>query len=183
MDTNARILDHLKHNHTASAAELSHALNLTKADIHHHLRKLLGAGKVEVIAAKSNHGVGRPARRYKRVHVPPIRLTRLLMSVLLEPPSYISHSDAPVISLPERIAYEILNCCPATRSYSSSPAVRLNHLVDELKGFGVDFRWEARKSGPQFFFDHEPFSDLIEDASLVRQILAALIDQIQKDTA
>jgi hypothetical protein len=59
----------------------------------------------------------------------------------------------------------------------------LNHLVAELKSFGIDIRWEARKNGPQLFFDYEALSLLIDDATLVGQIINRLVNQIQKETA
>jgi predicted ArsR family transcriptional regulator len=183
MDTSTRILKYLMRNQSATAADLSRELDLTKADIHHHLRKLLNTGEIEVDALNISPGAGRPARRFKRVQTPPLKLTRLVVSVLLEEQAFNSDPYSRASVLAERIARDILSCCPSTGNFISSHTVRLNHLVEELKSFGIDIRWEARKNGPQLFFDYEALSLLIDDATLVGQIINRLVNQIQKETA
>jgi predicted ArsR family transcriptional regulator len=183
MDTSKSILYYLVRNSSATAAELSRSLDLTKADIHYHLRKLQRDGEIEAGMLKTSRGAGRPARSYKRVETPPLKLTRLITSVLLEELMQTVPSETRTTRLSEHIAKEILTCCPSSHNNTSSPTVRLNNLVDELKTFGFILRWEARKKGPQLFFDREAFSLLIEDNGLVAKIMAALADQIQKETA
>lgn len=183
MDTSTRILNYLMRYPSATAAELSRALDLTKADIHYHLRSLLKDGEIEVSETKIVQGAGRPARRFTRVDIPPLKLTRLVTGILMEELERTDTSNPRDNSLAERITQEILTCCPSTRNFSSSRAVRLNNLVDELKSFGFSFRWEAGKKGPQLFFDHEALSTILNDKKLVNEIIAELISNIQKETA
>lgn len=184
MDTSRLILDHLLHNGSATAAELSRVLDLTKADIHYHLRKLLINGTIETTEGIPTRVVGRPARVFKLVENPPLRLTRLVVSVILDLLNSMILADAPTKKhTADRIAAEILSCCPSNREPTYSPAVRLNNLTAELNQFGFIFRWEASRNGPRFFFEREVLSTLIDDPRLVSEIITALTQQILNETA
>ena len=59
-NTRQRILQYLEKNSQATAPELSQVLDLTQANIRHHLGVLENDGKIEVIGETPASGRGRP---------------------------------------------------------------------------------------------------------------------------
>ena len=183
MTTSDQILDYLTHHRSATVMELSRALDLTKADIHYHMRKLLSEEAVKACEPDLPRGAGRPARSFQLVENAPLKLNRLVVSVLL------THSIQPYLlpgenkkNLADQFAIAILSCCPSFKS-KCSPAVKLNNLVDELGPLGFAIRWEASKKGPQIYFTHESLSLLIDNTDLVNEIMTSLLHEILKVTA
>ncbi len=183
MNTSDRITSYLSSHKTATVGELSQSLDLTKADIHYHVRKLLSGSLIKARIDGLSKGAGRPARKFELVEVPPLTMTRLLVSLLLDETVKMSKHGYQSESLPDRVAQRILFCCPSTQVLSYSPAVKLNRISNELNSLGFELRWQAGKKGPELIFDREPLSLLVENPVLVNQIMSSLTKLILRETA
>lgn len=183
MNTSDRIKNYLSRNHSASVYELSQALDLSKADIHYHIRNLLSDGVIAARPPEQTQSPGRPARLFELVELPPLPITRLLISHLLNEASPTPKKNTYRRNLANKLSEMILSCCPSSLAISYSPAVKLNRIVEELKPLGFQLRWEAGQIGPVIHFDHEPISQLIEDKILVREILTGLSARILENAA
>ena len=183
MNTANQIIKYLNQNQSATVDELSQALDLTKADIHYHMRKLKNNGEVRVCGIHSPKSAGRPARLYELVATPPLALSRLLVSQLLLVAPRSMEGSGSHITLAEYIADLIIGCCPSLKTRSKSPSVRLNILALELETLGFRIHWIAARKGPQIHFEYEPLSLLIDNPDLVKKILSSLADRILMKTA
>jgi predicted ArsR family transcriptional regulator len=183
MNTADRIKNYLSRNNSASVYELSQALDLSKADIHYHIRILVSDGVIAASSPKPTQCPGRPARRFELIEIPPLSITRLVISHLLNEAAAINTKNTQRRNLANRLSEMILSCCPSSLALSYSPAVKLNRIVEELKPLGFQIRWEAGQIGPLIHFDHEPISQLIDDKILVRKILNKLSERILKIAA
>lgn len=183
MNTTERIKSYLSRNHSASVYEISRALDLTKADIHYHIRSLLSDGVIAAREPGPTGSAGRPARRFELVEIPPLATTRLVVSHLLDETSQSAAINVKAGSLADRLALKILSCCPSSQTISYSPSIKLNRIVNELEPLGFSVRWEAGQNGPMIHIDREPLSMLITDKKLVRWIKNALVKRMVKITA
>ena len=62
--TRQQIVDYLQTNRTATPIELSRALQVTAANIRHHLKQLTQNGLVEIVGTQPVRGRGRPMKLY-----------------------------------------------------------------------------------------------------------------------
>ncbi len=184
MNTSSLIKQYLQKNQLASVDQISRELDLTKADIHYHIRLLLDRGEIVAHPMELRSAApGRPARQYQLVESVPIATTRSIFSVLLGELLGSAPSPDQTNKIATRIAQMILSCCPSSRDVIFSPSIRLNRILSELVPLGIDLRWEAGKKGPQFRINQEPFSILFHDKALVKGILDSLIFLIKKEIA
>src|SRR3989337_2857266 len=63
--TRQRILDYLASHTSATAAELSRALQVTPSDVRYHLGILVHEGTIVPTGERRSQGRGRPAQRYR----------------------------------------------------------------------------------------------------------------------
>jgi predicted ArsR family transcriptional regulator len=176
--TRQRILDYLASHPGATAAGLSAALQVTPADVRHHLARLQDEGVVVRSSAPphpaSRPGRGRPARRYSLPRPAPApALLHLLAALLAEacdplpPPEW----QAFLRRLAARLAGEP----PPAAGLSQ----RLVFAVRRLNSLGYRARWEARAAGPRLTLEHSPLSalqpGLPQLASLEAHLLEALL--------
>ena len=176
MNTSAQIKQFLQQHQPTGVDQISRALDLTKADIHYHIRQLLDRGEIAIETQKRrSNSPGRPARLYHLVESVPITTTRLILSVLLletmgNPPA-VDRTQA----VANGIASAILSSCQSYSDVIISPSIRLNRIINELTPFGLHLSWEAGKRGPDIRINKEPFSALFNDSVFVYSILESLI--------
>src|SRR5574340_498646 len=60
-----QVLAYLKRQRTAAAAQVAHALNMSAADVRHHLSVLLSDGRIVVVNETKKAGRGRPMKLYR----------------------------------------------------------------------------------------------------------------------
>lgn len=183
MKTETQIKNYLVRNKSATIDELSRSLRLTKAAIHYHIRNLISTGEIRTLSVKHHQGAGRPARQFEITEIPPLPLTRLLVSHLIIEAAKNASNSRNYGYLSDRIAERIVFSCPVSNKIALSPTIKLKAFSTELKEIGFDLRWQAGKTGPQLQFDREPLTLLIEDADLVNNILESMTKLLLKETA
>jgi predicted ArsR family transcriptional regulator len=182
LPTRLRILDHLRKHHSASAAELSRALQMTVANIRHHLAVLVENDLLEVVGWR-REGRGRPKQVYGLSrHVLGDGLDELSGSLLDEWLGGLSENEREQAlgRLAGRLAGPSEANAPLTR--------RLAVTVERLNRMHYQSRWEASPSGPRLILGHCPYAAIIKkhpelcrmDALLLEQSLGRPLKQTAK---
>lgn len=184
MNTSERIKHYLKQHQPTGVDQISRALDLTKADIHYHIRQLIDRGEIVVNHQKMHSPApGRPARQYRLVESVPIATTRLILSVFLVELLGNTLSSERTLTISKQIAEVTLSRCPSYRNVILSPSVRLNRIINELIPLGLNLSWEAGKNGPVIRIQKEPFSTIFQDRIMIESILQSLILLMKKNIA
>jgi predicted ArsR family transcriptional regulator len=146
-----KILAYLDKSHTASAREISRALQMSAATVRHHLRVLVSDGRLEIKAVRGREGRGRPEKVYSLPAAAlGTNLAALSDALLTE-----AGPDVPVEALARRLVDEA--------SFAGQPlAKRLNLTIDKLNQMNYHARWEAGSAGPRVIFGHCPYAAIIE---------------------
>jgi len=173
-------ITHFLSNHAPSTVlELSKSLNLSKADIRYHLKKLHKLKMIITILPNEKELVrGRPATRFS---IRPIALPNNfaeLVNILL---SSIEKQEDIFIILSNSL-YSRFNI-----NHDMSLIHRMNDLIKELNLRNYDARWETRKKGPIIIIDNCPYRALLHefpgfclmDQRIISQILRREVDHIQ----
>jgi len=183
MNTSARIKQFLEINDSATVEQLSRVLDLTKADIHYHIRLLLKHGEIDTLQESYQSGSGRPARQFRLNKPAPESLSRLIISLLTTNfPGYLdktTHKNDPASLLANGILEH--SCDNIDRRVS--PSIRLNKIINRLSFYGIHLRWQAGKTGPMIKVEQEFLSSLIKDKILVNKTLEILLVGINEKIA
>ncbi len=183
MNTSSRIKQFLEINDSATVEQLSRVLDLTKADIHYHIRLLLKQGEIVTLQESYQSGAGRPARQFRLIKPAPESLSRLIISLLTTNfPNYPDKSIS-INDPADLLANGILDQSCDNIDRSVSPAIRLNMIINRLSFYGIHLRWQAGKTGPMIKVEQEFLSSLIKDKLLVKNTLEILLDGIYKKIA
>jgi predicted ArsR family transcriptional regulator len=139
--TRQQILDYLQTNRVATPVEMSRALQVTAANIRHHLRILREAGLVDVVGTRKTRGRGHPMKLYSLTERALQDSLEVLSAALLT----VVLADTPDVDAAlERIAAAILGLLPSgERTRPSEPgggASQQTALSCRLGGFS---RWPA----------------------------------------
>lgn len=184
LNTRLRIVDHLRKYQTASALELSKALDTSQANIRHHLAILESNDLIEMIAQRREGGRGRPMLVYGLSrHVLGDGLDELSAALMSEWLSGLSEGgrEAGLRSLAGRLVGTVPQVAvPLTK--------RLNLAVERLNQLHYQARWEASVAGPRFVLGHCPFAAVIErcpelcimDGYLLELLLNGQVKQVAK---
>lgn len=184
MNTSDRVKIYLSQMNVATVDQLSNALDLTKADIHYHIRQLLERNEISIEPIlKRSTGAGRPARQYRLTESVPITTTRLIVTSLLTGYRELAPSAHQESLQVERIAQSFLSCCPSIKNIILSPAIKLNMIIKELSSLDIHLTWEAGKNGPVIRVLREPFSTLLGDDRLAKKVLNTILELIKKEIA
>ena len=145
-----KILMYMNKSRTASARELSRALQMTSAAVRHHLRVLAADGRLEIVAVRGGDSRGRPEKVYS---VPRAALGDNLAAL----------SDALLAEIGSRVPVEAL----AERLVGESGpgnqplAKRLNRTVEKLNSMNYHAHWEAGAQGPRILFGNCPYAAIL----------------------
>ena len=170
-----RILNYLKKQHPASAAQIGHALNMSAADVRHHVSILLDDGRLARISEKRGSGRGRPVNLYglseKSLgdNFPP--LTGVVLDELLKKLSP-ARRAAVIKAIAAKLALQFGELDP-----SLSMAKRLEVVIDQLNKHYYQARWEAGPQGPRILFAHCPYATIIKDHPELCQMDEALLGE------
>jgi predicted ArsR family transcriptional regulator len=174
--TRQRLLDILKNRPNTTAAELSRALQLTQADVRHHLSNMVEEGLVVATGYQRGGRRGRPARKYSIAATALKDNFDLLSSALLA--VSLQH-----LSPPDRIAF--LRRVAAHLAGEISPggplAQRLVGTVVKLNELGYQARWEAHVDAPRLILEHCPFATLLPQHPELCQLDACLLEILLKE--
>lgn len=182
--TRQRILDFLQIKQAASAAELSRAIHLTRANIRHHLTILVSEGVIEVISLRPTGGRGRPIQVYGLTQQALQHNLDGLSAALLEEYKRRMQPDAYEDFL-KRIAAQLTM---GRQVESRNPSQRLLMAVRHLNQMNYHARWEARAHAPHVIFSHCPYASILSehpelcrlDQLLLESLLSLDINQIAR---
>lgn len=180
--TRKRLIDYLNTRRVATAMELSHALQVSPADIRHHLAILQARGTVEEVGARKTGGRGRPAALFslsKQVLGDNLdNLSSALLADALEKTSHEGHSR-----LLKRIASRLQGDFKTNGSLTN----RLYQSINRLNQMNYQARWEAHSNAPHLILGHCPYSDIISNhpelCQMDAELLAGLLGKTVKQTA
>jgi predicted ArsR family transcriptional regulator len=153
--TRQRILEILDNRPGITAAELSRALQLTQADIRHHLSNMVAEGLVTSSGQQKTGRRGRPARRFSlsaSVHKDNFDL---LSSALLNTALH-SLSPNQQSTYLEQVASRLV---PSEKT-KGPLSQRLVKVINHLNDLGYQSRWEAHSDAPRIIFERCPFAKL-----------------------
>ena len=156
--TRELVLDYLSHYSTASAVELSNAMQVTKPAIQYHLKKLIEDGLLERIPVTGNIKStvrGRPTIYYRLSRVSqPDNLKRLLnasLSMLQQMHEQDKEND---------FLQELVQHLFAEIGKEKSLPMRLKRTVEELNQYAYQASWEAHNKGPIIRLKNCPYKSV-----------------------
>ncbi len=177
MKTSQNILNFLESHGPSTVAELSGALERTKADIREQMDHLLAQNRVERLLPNRLDAPGRPAARFALLQKTPEPLVKGLVAGMMGFLSLNDLDNEKEAAFVELIVDALMaNFQP--RGYSS--ASRMNQAVGYLEGIGVRTAWIATRSGPKITLIHENISNLIKVPALSKKVVKQLISQMKE---
>lgn len=183
LPTRLRILDYLRRHHAASAAELARSLQMTTANIRHHLAILVANDLLEVVGERRDER-GRPKQVYG--------LSRHVLGDGLDELSSLLLSEW-LANLPESQREAALRRLAVRLAGAEAEAggglpARLARLVRRLDALHYQARWEAGAAGARIILGHCPYAAIIAhhpelcrmDAFLLEEFLGQPLIQTAK---
>ena len=180
-----RCLTFLKKHQPASASEIARALNVTPADVRHHLSGLEDDGLIEVLELRHELVRGRPVKLYGlNRQLTGDNISKLADAILQE---WLGGLDSKEINdAMSRIAQRM-----AVRDQTTSKAPvgrRLAATVETLNEMHYKARWEAHAAGPRVILESCPYARTIAahpelclmDKHLLTGLLRSDVDQLAK---
>ncbi len=182
--TRQQIIAMLQTKKYLSAQEISRALQLTPANIRHHLGILEEEGVIEVVNHRKTRGRGRPIKIFTLTQQAISHNLDGLASALLEELSPNNQSNTPKIFF-ARIASRL-----AQPEIPSNPSLtkRLFHAIQRLNDMHYQARWEAHADAPRIYLEHCPYAAILPDhpelclldANLLNKLLDHPVTQTSK---
>jgi predicted ArsR family transcriptional regulator len=173
------VLNYLKKQHSASAAQIGRGLNLSAATVRHHLSIMLADGRIALIGVKRRGGRGRPVKYYGLSEKSLGDNFGLLSDALLEellkklsPAKRDKTIDAIARKLVIRFGENNLNV---------PMAKRLTTIVEKLNELHYQAHWEAGAQGPRLLFAHCPYAAIITNHPELCRIDLAMISVAMKN--
>lgn len=151
--TSILITNYLLDNPPTSVKELSEKLNLTKADIRYHIKKLLNSGVITPTHFEPGLTRGRPAAKFTLVED---NLPNNLLEIIHT--FFEIHDDDPTI-------FSILGNALADKMEIPSDKNllnKLNRILPKLNARNYKSRWETHSTGPVIFFYNCPYRVLLD---------------------
>ena len=173
-NTRQHILDHLQAKRFATATEISHALQMTSANVRHHLSILLDEGVVEIAGQRPSSGRGRPTQLFTLTQQAQQHNLDGLASALM-----CEFVDA---RSPEGGSSQLLRIAKRLKgeAQKSSPNLtqRLYQAVQRLNELHYQARWEAHAQAPQLILSHCPFAAILPEHPELCKMDAFLIEDL-----
>lgn len=159
--TREQILSYLETYKRASALELSGAINVTAANIRHHLHLLLEEELVQVVGKRPGKGPGRPQVLYGLTSLALEDNLQGLLRAILDHFQRTTDGAEESDRIYQNIARSLLG--RPSMEDSTSPIDRFNAAVNHLNDLGYHASWEAHPAGPRIIFKHCPYRGLPRD--------------------
>lgn len=181
--TRQQIINHLQANRLATPFELSRTLQVTDANIRHHLKIMLTEGLVEVVGQEPVRGKGRPRYIYSLTPAAQEDNISILASALFAT-TMDGKSPAEQEEILSMVATKILG---EKDEAPSGLRQKLDRAIRELNHFHYQSRWEASAEGPRVILAVCPYADILPDhpelCRLDQALLSELLDQPVEQTA
>lgn len=171
--TRQRLLDYLEIHKVATAAELSRSLQVTPADIRHHLALLRKEGLVETAGERPPQGRGRPAGLFRLSRQLLGENLSLLAGALLAE-TLEGKPEAERRDLLKRIAARLAG----ERHTAGHLSQRLFLATRRLIELQYKARWEAHSAAPQVIFGHCPYAAILREHPELCQMDADLLETL-----
>ena len=156
--TRDQIIEYLRLHPLARAGEIAQALQVTPANVRHHLTQLRRAGLVEVAGVDPTPKRGRPAQRYRLTSAAQSAdlapLVRALLAVLRQ-------SEGGLETHFAALGRALIPDPPLP--LEGNLRQRIQRLVALLSELGYEAHWEAHHQGPLILLRRCPFALLRED--------------------
>ncbi len=165
--TDEEILTILSKNESLSIAELSSYLNLTKADIRYHIKRLLSIGSINEIGPTSGKR-GRPANRYK---IDNSYFAHNLITLINSIFSIVPINDEDISKMAKHISSKI------ETSKAQLIINKFNDLVIGLNKQHYQARWEIQYQGPIIYFSNCPYRDIVQNNSVLCDLDKKIIEE------
>jgi len=183
-NTRQRIISYLTNNHQATAPQLSRYLNLTQANIRHHLDVLQRDGYIQVIGQNKASGRGRPTHIFMLSKSAQDNALDQLASALLGEIRDTKNEKQRRQKL-DKIAKNLAGIHP---DQNKSITIQLSRAAQRLNDLNYKAHWEAHASAPQIFLGRCPFAQIINrhpelcqmDEELLRHLTGAEFVQLEK---
>lgn len=167
-----KVLLYMNKTRTASAREISRALQMSAPTVRHHLRVLVSDGRLEMAFVRGKDSKGRPEKVYS---LPRAALGDNL-SVLAEALIAEAGSGFDGEALAKRLAGDA--------KFENQPAAkRLNLLVEKMNQMNYHARWEAGAEGPRILFGHCPYGAIIARHPELCKMDESLLEELMQRTA
>lgn len=154
-----KVVAYLKKNRAVSAAQIGRALNMSAANVRHHLSVLCSDGRVSVIGETRKGGRGRPVKLYglsgSLFGNNLAFLADGLLSEFLKRLSPTKQED-----VLRTLARQLATDSKITEAQGMSK--RLASTIENLNQLNYQSRWEAGAQGPRIIFASCPYSAIIE---------------------
>ena len=181
-----RVLNYLKKQGSASAAQIGHALNMSAATVRHHLSILLGDGRIALIREKRRGERGRPVKIFglseKSLGDNLALLSDAVLGELIQGLSA-AKRDVAIKAIARKLTLQFGN------DILNFPiAKRLTIIIEKLNELHYQARWEAGAQGPRILFAHCPYAAIIDhhpelcrmDETLLGELVSAQARQLAK---
>lgn len=177
-------MNFLETNNQATAVELGQVLNMTQANIRHHLSILIKGGKIEVVGQNKPEGRGRPTLLYMPTGQTQKNSLDVLLGALLEDIQSVGSSrqrERKIKRLAERLSLPRSND-------KKSITIRLGESMRHLNDLHYQAHWEARSYSPIIILGRCPYAPIIDqfpelctmDKYILENMLDREVEQISK---
>lgn len=184
-----RILEYIHSHRYVTAADLSQALHMTKANARHHLSILKNRGEIEVIGQRPQPGKGRPTQLFGVSKRSLGDNLDILASALLEEITNKRSAEERQKSL-KRVAGRMSEWISngETHYKQGNLTQRLHRAVRYLNLNHYMARWEAHSESPRLVLEHCPYARVLPrhpemcqiDVKMLEALLDAKVDHISK---
>jgi len=178
--TRQQIIDYLQTNRLATSIEMSRALQVTAANIRHHLKVLESTGLVRVIGEQPGQGRGRPKLLYCLTENALKQNLAGLAGALLQ--TVFGEPSSSTSQLTQIAARLLGDYSPAENMH-----VRLSQAIERLNQLLYQASWEASPKGPRVIFRNCPYAAILNEypllCSLDEELLSLLLGYPVHQTA
>jgi predicted ArsR family transcriptional regulator len=190
-----QLFDFIKNHHLVVTAEISRALNMTEANVRHHLTILQNQGLVEVVGSRRTQGKGRPAHLFRISRQSMGHNLDKLAGALLSELNQSSETN--IEDLLQNVACRLVDkqiYRGAGKRFKSTLGdhfvKRLHYTIEYLNKLNYRARWEAHSESPRIILGYCPYADILPehpelcslDCYLLEELLGAPVTQISKLT-
>ena len=191
-----QLFDFIKNHNIVVTSEISRALNMTEANVRHHLTILQNQGLVEVIGSRRPQGKGRPAQLFRISRQSMGHNLDKLAGALLNELNQSSEINAEDIlhnvacRLVDRHIYRESGK-RLTGTSGKHYVKRLHYTVEYLNKLNYRARWEAHSESPRIIIGYCPYADILPehpelcslDCYFLEELLGAPVTQVSKLTS
>jgi predicted ArsR family transcriptional regulator len=182
-NTRQLILEFLESKQIGTAPEIARAMNMTSANVRHHISILVDESAIVEIGTRRTKDRGRPSLLYALYgHARQHNLDQLSSALLDE--LLLGKTPDEATQVLKRLAGRLLD----DNTYTSSLTQRLYKAILRLNEMHYDARWEAHADAPYLIFSFCPYAKILHsnpelctlDSHLIEALLGRPARQIER---